>query len=100
MFVRSLGVDTYSRDPITEFCITLETYPEIGRTIAQIERPTLFVMEGKLLRLGGSGQPPARVALTKLESAGGYCMDAIGGCVRSVLAGFQEEAHELAELAE
>ncbi|KWU45520.1 Arginase/deacetylase [Rhodotorula sp. JG-1b] len=73
LLIVSLGVDTYSRDPITEFCITLETYPEIGRTIAQIERPTLFVMEG------------------------GYCMDAIGGCVRSVLAGFQEEAHELAE---
>lgn len=44
----SLGVDTYIRDPITDFCITLETYPEVGRTIAQIERPTLFVMEGTL----------------------------------------------------
>ncbi|KAG0666910.1 hypothetical protein C6P46_003620 [Rhodotorula mucilaginosa] len=76
LLIVSLGVDTYIRDPITDFCITLETYPEVGRTIAQIERPTLFVMEG------------------------GYCMDAIGECVRSVLAGFQEEARDLAELSE
>ncbi|RDX50512.1 Arginase/deacetylase [Lentinus brumalis] len=44
--VVSLGVDTYSEDPICEFLLTQGCYPRIGRIIASLAIPTLFVMEG------------------------------------------------------
>lgn len=37
---------------------------------------------------------------TAAAAAGGYCMEAIGTCVRDVLAGFEQEAHNLAGLDE
>ncbi|KAI1786800.1 hypothetical protein LXA43DRAFT_897299 [Ganoderma leucocontextum] len=42
----SLGVDTYSEDPICEFLLTQACYPRIGATIRSLAKPTLFVMEG------------------------------------------------------
>ncbi|GAA6034689.1 hypothetical protein JCM8097_001122 [Rhodosporidiobolus ruineniae] len=67
LLVVSLGVDTYIDDPLTDFCITLAAYPRMGRLIAGagVEK-VLFVMEG------------------------GYCLDAIGDCVKGVLEGFRE----------
>ncbi|GAA5985659.1 hypothetical protein JCM10908_007060 [Rhodotorula pacifica] len=65
LVIVSLGVDTYIDDPITNFKITSSAYPKMGALISQIGKSTLFVMEG------------------------GYCMDAIGKCVRGVLAGFE-----------
>ncbi len=64
--VVSLGVDTFIDDPLTDFRLTLEAYPEMGRTIAGLGVQTLFVMEG------------------------GYCLDNIGLCVRGVMDGFVE----------
>ncbi|KAK4051623.1 hypothetical protein OIV83_002763 [Microbotryomycetes sp. JL201] len=61
----SLGVDTYCEDPITDFEITLEAYPEMGSMIAQINVKTCFVMEG------------------------GYSAE-IGQCVKGVLDGYQK----------
>ncbi|GAA5942870.1 hypothetical protein JCM1841_002621 [Sporobolomyces salmonicolor] len=60
----SLGVDTFIDDPLTDFHITLEAYPQIGALIASLGLRTLFVLEG------------------------GYCLPAIGACVRGVLEGF------------
>ena len=44
--VVSLGVDTFEKDPISHFRLTVDDYPRIGRRIAKVGRPTLFVMEG------------------------------------------------------
>jgi len=44
--VVSLGVDTFERDPISEFKLTSADYPKIGARIAALGLPTLFVMEG------------------------------------------------------
>ncbi|GAA5913906.1 hypothetical protein JCM6882_004392 [Rhodosporidiobolus microsporus] len=65
LLIVSLGVDTYIDDPLTDFRITLEAYPEMGRVIGGtgVEK-TLFLMEG------------------------GYCLDKLGECVKGVLEGF------------
>lgn len=42
----SLGVDTYEKDPISQFKLRSEHYPLIGERIARLGLPTLFVMEG------------------------------------------------------
>ncbi|KAI0756130.1 Arginase/deacetylase [Daedaleopsis nitida] len=42
----SLGVDTFADDPICDFLLTASCYPRIGRLIASLGKPTLFVMEG------------------------------------------------------
>ncbi|GAA5825012.1 hypothetical protein JCM5353_001144 [Sporobolomyces roseus] len=60
----SLGVDTFVDDPLTQFKVAMEAYPEMGKLIRSIQKPTVFVMEG------------------------GYCLPAIGGCVKGVLDGF------------
>jgi acetoin utilization deacetylase AcuC-like enzyme len=44
--VVSLGVDTFEKDPISQFKLTSPDYLKIGETIAKLGRPTLFVMEG------------------------------------------------------
>lgn len=44
--VISLGVDTFEKDPISQFKLTSEDYPDMGRRIANLGLPTLFVMEG------------------------------------------------------
>ena len=44
--VVSLGVDTFEKDPISQFKLKTEDYPKIGRRIAKLGLPTLFVMEG------------------------------------------------------
>ncbi|MGV1867331.1 MULTISPECIES: histone deacetylase family protein [unclassified Rhizobium] len=44
--VISLGVDTFEKDPISKFKLKTEDYPKIGKRIAQLGLPTLFVMEG------------------------------------------------------
>jgi acetoin utilization deacetylase AcuC-like enzyme len=42
----SLGVDTFEKDPISKFKLTISDYPKIGARIAKLGLPTLFVMEG------------------------------------------------------
>jgi len=64
--VVSLGVDTYERDPISQFRLRREDFPGIGRQIAGLGRPTLFVMEG------------------------GYAVDDIGINAVAVLTGFED----------
>ncbi|KAA1477217.1 Arginase/deacetylase [Dentipellis sp. KUC8613] len=63
----SLGVDTYVDDPISDFKLTRAGYTRVGRAIAHLNRPTLFVMEG------------------------GYHIETIGKNVRAVLEGFEAE---------
>lgn len=62
--VVSLGVDTYDQDPISSFRFTTDDYYRLGETIAQLQKPTLIVMEG------------------------GYAIDAIGINVVNFLQGF------------
>jgi acetoin utilization deacetylase AcuC-like enzyme len=62
--VVSLGVDTYEGDPISQFRLATTDFPEVGRRIAALGRPTLFVFEG------------------------GYATEALGVNVTGVLAGF------------
>jgi acetoin utilization deacetylase AcuC-like enzyme len=64
--VVSLGVDTFEKDPISKFRLVSENYPKIGRRIAQLGKPTLFVMEG------------------------GYAVDEIGVNAVGVLTGFED----------
>ena len=66
--VVSLGVDTYKDDPISKFRLDSPDYVELGRRIARLELPTLFVMEG------------------------GYAVDAIGLNAVNVLQGFEGAA--------
>jgi acetoin utilization deacetylase AcuC-like enzyme len=44
--VISLGVDTYEHDPISFFKLTSDDFKRYGATIAGLNLPTLFVMEG------------------------------------------------------
>jgi acetoin utilization deacetylase AcuC-like enzyme len=64
--VVSLGVDTFEKDPISQFKLKTEDYPKIGRRIAKLGLPTLFVMEG------------------------GYAVEEIGINAVGVLTGFEE----------
>jgi len=64
--VVSLGVDTFEKDPISQFKLVSHDYPKIGRRIAKLALPTLFVMEG------------------------GYAVDEIGINAVGVLTGFEE----------
>jgi acetoin utilization deacetylase AcuC-like enzyme len=63
--VVSLGVDTFEQDPISKFRLKQEDYLRLGKAIAQINKPTLFVMEG------------------------GYAVEAIGINAVNVLTGFE-----------
>lgn len=64
--VVSLGVDTFEKDPISQFKLVSADYPKIGARIAKLGLPTLFVMEG------------------------GYAVDEIGVNAVGVLTGFEE----------
>jgi acetoin utilization deacetylase AcuC-like enzyme len=44
--VVSLGVDTFEKDPISQFRLITADYPRMGRMIARLPGPVLFVMEG------------------------------------------------------
>ena len=66
VLVVSLGVDTFEKDPISQFKLKSEDYPKIGRRIARLGLPTLFVMEG------------------------GYAVDEIGINAVGVLTGFED----------
>ncbi len=44
--VISLGVDTFIDDPISQFRLTSEDFTRLGRRLAEMGRPTVFVMEG------------------------------------------------------
>lgn len=63
--VVSLGVDTYKEDPISFFRLESEDFLTLGRDLAGVGLPTLFVMEG------------------------GYAVDAIGVNVANTLEGFE-----------
>lgn len=63
--VVSLGVDTFEKDPISQFKLKSSDYPKIGARIARLNLPTLFVMEG------------------------GYAVDEIGVNAVGVLTGFE-----------
>ena len=65
MLVISLGVDTFKDDPISQFKLDSPDYLEMGKRIAQLGKPTLFVMEG------------------------GYAVEEIGINAVNVLEGFQ-----------
>lgn len=65
VLVVSLGVDTFEKDPISQFRLRSGDYPRIGRRIARLGLPTLFVMEG------------------------GYAVDEIGVNAVGVLTGFE-----------
>ena len=42
----SLGVDTFERDPISFFKLASDDFIKMGESIASLNLPTLFVMEG------------------------------------------------------
>ncbi|KAI9363953.1 acetylpolyamine aminohydrolase protein [Zopfochytrium polystomum] len=66
VLVVSLGVDTYVEDNVGNFMLTSDCFIDIGRMIASVQKPTLFVMEG------------------------GYDVATLGKNVTNVLKGFQE----------
>ncbi|MEZ5377124.1 MAG: histone deacetylase family protein [Acidimicrobiales bacterium] len=63
--VVSLGVDTYTGDPISDFQLDIGDYPTIGKQLAGLGLPTVFVMEG------------------------GYATAELGGNIVGVLQGFE-----------
>lgn len=68
--VVSLGLDTFAGDPISGFRLTSEDYLVVGDMLANLQLPTVFVLEG------------------------GYALDAIGENTVNVLAGFCQRASE------
>jgi acetoin utilization deacetylase AcuC-like enzyme len=64
----SLGVDTFGEDPLGDFAMTRAAYPHIGARLAQLNLPTVFLMEG------------------------GYAIDALGQNVAGVLASFEQNS--------
>ena len=63
--VVSLGLDTYKEDPISHFLLASDDYLEIGRRIARLDLPSVFVLEG------------------------GYAIAALGVNAVNVLSGFE-----------
>jgi acetoin utilization deacetylase AcuC-like enzyme len=66
LLVVSLGVDTFKDDPISQFCLDTPDYLEIGKAIARLAIPVVFVLEG------------------------GYAVAAIGDNVTNVLSGYAQ----------
>jgi acetoin utilization deacetylase AcuC-like enzyme len=66
--VISLGVDTFENDPISFFKLKSKDFTQMGKTIASMNLPTLFIMEG------------------------GYAVEEIGTNTVNVLKGFKNEA--------
>ena len=64
--VVSLGVDTFKDDPISKFKLDSPDYSKIGRKVAALGLPTLFIMEG------------------------GYAVEEIGINAVNVLVGFEQ----------
>ncbi len=64
--VVSLGVDAFENDPISSFKLTTSDFSEVGRCLAQINLPTVFILEG------------------------GYAVEAMGWNVAAVLNGFEQ----------
>ena len=64
--VVSLGLDTFEEDPISFFRLKSTDYLDLGRRLAKLAVPTVFVMEG------------------------GYAIEALGANTVNVLAGFAE----------
>ncbi len=62
--VVSLGVDTYEGDPISAFKLATRHFPVLGRRLAELKVPTVFVQEG------------------------GYAVEDLGTNVAGVLEGF------------
>jgi acetoin utilization deacetylase AcuC-like enzyme len=62
--VVSLGVDTYVGDPISRFQLDTPEYERLGRRLAALRLPTVWVLEG------------------------GYAVEEIGRNVTTVLAAF------------
>jgi acetoin utilization deacetylase AcuC-like enzyme len=65
VLIISLGVDTFENDPISFFKLKSDDFIDMGRTIASMGLPTLFVMEG------------------------GYAVEEIGTNTVNVLKGFE-----------
>ena len=42
----SLGLDTYAGDPISKFSLQTEDFARLGRRIAGLGLPTVFILEG------------------------------------------------------
>jgi acetoin utilization deacetylase AcuC-like enzyme len=68
VLVVSLGVDTHRDDPSGSFTLESSHYLDIGRRLAALALPTLFVLEG------------------------GYALEVIGANVAHVVAGFEDAA--------
>jgi acetoin utilization deacetylase AcuC-like enzyme len=66
--VVSLGVDTFEKDPISQFRLKNDDYLRMGEAIGKLKIPTLFVMEG------------------------GYAVDDIGINAINVLTGYETAA--------
>jgi acetoin utilization deacetylase AcuC-like enzyme len=66
MLVVSLGVSTFKDDPISQFCLDTPDYVLIGKAIARLAVPVVFVLEG------------------------GYAVAAIGENVTNVLSGYAQ----------
>lgn len=64
--VISLGVDTFEQDPISGFRLASTNYLHIGKALADISLPSVFVFEG------------------------GYALEAVGINTANVLEGFQQ----------
>lgn len=65
LLIVSLGVDTYEADPIGTFKLKSPDFSDYGRRLKQVNRPTVFLMEG------------------------GYAVDAIGVNTVNVLSSFE-----------
>ena len=46
VLIVSLGVDTFEKDPISRFKLKSADFIEVGRMIAGLNKPTVFLMEG------------------------------------------------------
>ncbi|KAI8928018.1 histone deacetylase superfamily protein [Entophlyctis helioformis] len=66
--VISLGVDTFAKDPVGGFQLTSDCFSEIGKRLARVGVPTLFILEG------------------------GYAVDEVGLNVTNVLLAFDTVA--------
>jgi acetoin utilization deacetylase AcuC-like enzyme len=64
--VVSLGVDTCVNDGVGDFGLTPRSFAQLGRMVATLGLPTVWVQEG------------------------GYNLEQIGGCIRNTLLGFDE----------
>ncbi len=83
--VVSLGIDTFTGDPLGDFCLTRAGYSSIGSIIGALRVPTMYSNPPP-------PPPPSVTPLCRYVMEGGYVVAELGNNVAAVLLGHEQAA--------